>query len=331
MREPHADTDRGRDADGNADPRGGGESTGNSDADPNELGDPADDTDPNAGTFTRFRCNACAFIDFLTTTMKRSRLIRTWRIWSWAVGIAILSPLSGRAASDEALRARYAPAVVRIETVNPECASSGTGFFVSPDGLVMTNLHVMACALAHGGAGIKITHDGKSTRAYRIASCGRNFQQDLCVLKIDAYPRVHFTARSALPPEGEPVFTLGHPRGQWYVLSSGALLGRANLTGWSEVAISVPIQPGNSGGPIFTADGTLVGVVAHTMTRVLSGLRPELQPNRAQAYGISTLEVDRFLSRMYSGGNFRYWEPATYLGAHPETQEAVEAYIGDRR
>lgn len=133
--------------------------------------------------------------------------------------------------------------------------SSGSGFYVSNEGYLVTNHHVVdGCArLARG--------DG--TPLELVATDAKN---DLALLK---GPPVADAARLRVAPDamqGEPVLTYGYPLQG--VLSSSGQLGAGMVSALAglrdhpgHLQIDVPVQPGNSGGPLLDRRGLVVGVV----------------------------------------------------------------------
>ena len=136
--------------------------------------------------------------------------------------------------------------------------SQGTGFFVSRDGHLVTNNHVVDECSA-----VTVTQPGSPPiRAQVVARDGTN---DLAVLKVaskpDAVPALATRARV-----GENVYAYGFPL-------SGLLATTGNFTAGSITAtagmgddtrmvqISAPVQPGNSGGPLLDQSGNVVGVI----------------------------------------------------------------------
>ncbi len=72
-----------------------------------------------------------------------------------------------------------------------------------------------------------------------------------------------FAQPIATPKEGENIFVIGHPEGLKFTLSTGIVSRMENST----LQISAPISPGNSGGPVYDAQGNLLGVVSSTMDK----------------------------------------------------------------
>jgi S1-C subfamily serine protease len=138
--------------------------------------------------------------------------------------------------------------------------SQGTGFLVSPDGLVMTAYHVVEDSKT-----IKVRCQGYDLVTAKLGE--RSQTLDIAVLHTDLRGTPYLPAadpRSAR--SGDPVFSMGFPTAGYLgpepKYFNGAI---SSLSGGGREAsmllISVPAQPGSSGSPLLTMDGTVVGVV----------------------------------------------------------------------
>jgi hypothetical protein len=144
--------------------------------------------------------------------------------------------------------------------------SSGTGFYVSHEGHVVTNSHVV-----DGCQQINISHNGVKLRASMVVNDRVN---DLAILRVSTQPHtiVYFREGGGIRP-GEDILAFGYPLGG---LLSDELKGNKGminaLSGLSNdsrfVQMSAPIQPGNSGGPLLDEGGSLVGVVTSSINAV---------------------------------------------------------------
>jgi S1-C subfamily serine protease len=131
-----------------------------------------------------------------------------------------------------------------------------TGFAVSRDGAVLTNNHVVA------GCRNLRTRDGRPLRVI-----GRNAGSDLALLKADLAPHAVAVFRTGPTPKlGDAVVAFGFPLPG--ILSSEGNVSTGVLSATSGldndirfVQISAPVQPGNSGGPLFDSSGHVIGVV----------------------------------------------------------------------
>lgn len=162
----------------------------------------------------------------------------------------------------DTLYTRTAPAVVRIEVRDDKFrgVSQGTGFFVSSDGLLVTNHHVI-----DGGAFATVeTAEGATLFVEGVAAVDK--VQDLALLKVKAAGLGCLVLSGAeRPPVGTRVFAIGHPRGvKNSTLSEGLVSSVGVALGGDVPSIqtTAPVSPGSSGGPLLTADGRVVGVIA---------------------------------------------------------------------
>lgn len=143
-------------------------------------------------------------------------------------------------------------------------ASSGTGFFVSRDGLVLTNAHVV-----DGCASIRVTDRDGATAPANVAFASDKVN-DLALLRTRIVPGEIAALRRTPVQRGEEVAAFGYPLTS--VLSSGGSFTRGDVSATEgmkddtrHMQISVPVQPGNSGGPVVDFYGNVVGVVRHKL------------------------------------------------------------------
>jgi serine protease Do len=142
---------------------------------------------------------------------------------------------------------------------NREGRSLGSGFFISSDGFIVTNNHVVANAREV----VVSLKDGQELQADII---GTDPQTDLAVLKVKksgAYPFVQFATRSR-PRVGDWVVAVGNPFGLGGTATAGIVsaTGRelANEVFTDFIQVDAPINRGNSGGPTFNLQGEVIGV-----------------------------------------------------------------------
>ena len=150
-------------------------------------------------------------------------------------------------------------------------AVTGSGFIIRENGYILTNHHVIDTAV-RGGHEIKVMlHNGEE---YTAEVVGYETEYDIAVLKIDAEGLPAATlGDSDLLMVGEPLYVIGNPLGELtYTLTSGLLSAldrditlQDETTGESKTVnmfqISAAVNSGNSGGPVYSARGEVIGVV----------------------------------------------------------------------
>jgi serine protease Do len=163
------------------------------------------------------------------------------------------------------------PAVAPKAPEDRPRASSGTGFYVSRDGHLLTNAHVVKDCTS-----IEVNGPNGPVPA-RIAA--RDASNDLALLKTEITPLKVVALRSGVRL-GEAVAVFGYPLSGVLATSGNFTLGNITaLTGIGDdtryFQISAPVQPGNSGGPLVDANGNFIGVV----TAKLNALRVMVATN----------------------------------------------------
>ncbi len=135
----------------------------------------------------------------------------------------------------------------------------GSGFIISKDGYILTNHHVITGA---SEVTIKLT----DRREFKAKVIGSDEQYDVALLKIDAknLPTVRIGDSSSLKP-GQWVVAIGSPFGLDHSVTAGIVsaLGRSTSDDQRYVPFiqtDVPINQGNSGGPLLNTRGEVIGI-----------------------------------------------------------------------
>lgn len=133
----------------------------------------------------------------------------------------------------------------------------GTGFVIAEDGLIATNLHVI-------GEARPITvqlADGSKHEATVVQASDRKL--DLAIVKIDAKRKLKPLplGDSNKVKQGSPIVAIGHPRGLEHSVVAGVISGRRDMDGVSMLQLAIPIEQGNSGGPVLDPQGRVIGIV----------------------------------------------------------------------
>jgi serine protease Do len=190
--------------------------------------------------------------------------------------------------------------------------SNSSGFVISPDGHVLTSAH----ALFDAREAWVVTVDG---RRFRAGILGLDRSSDVALLKIDASDlSVAPVAPAARVCPGEWVAALGAPFGFDYSLTVGVVSAYPRfLTGGAGVPLiqsDVVMNPGSSGGPLFNADGLVIGM--NSMIFSATGIY----------IGVSfSLPIDRVM-RIAAG--FQSGSPRGHVGlrTQPVTPELGQAF-----
>ncbi|RIH84933.1 putative serine protease HhoA [Meiothermus luteus] len=188
------------------------------------------------------------------------------RGWIWiAVLLAALAaviqaqplrPAEVRAALEPVYN-RALPAALRIETI-PE--GTGSGFFISPSGLVLTAYHVV-----EGSRSLRVVNARRE--AFPAELVGYDEFRDLAVLRTQVREAVPFLPlETAISPRpGEPLLAIGNSRGEFIAPRYGLVntVERDIFPFFNSIAIStnIPLAPGDSGGPVLNQAGRVVAVV----------------------------------------------------------------------
>lgn len=159
----------------------------------------------------------------------------------------------------------YEPDEVRAQ----QGFSTGTAWFVSRDGHLVTSEHVV-----EGAAAIRAVDAAGSD--YEVEYLAGDVDNDLALLRVKGLRGDPLRIRAADSlRKGEEVFALGYPLIQLQGQEQKATFGRVNALSGAEdderfLQVDVPIQPGNSGGPLLDMQGRVVGVVTATLDQVAS-------------------------------------------------------------
>lgn len=134
----------------------------------------------------------------------------------------------------------------------------GSGFAISGNGYIVTNYHVVR------GADSVHVQNGKGS--YKVQSIYTDPVNDIAILKIndksfDNLPSLPYSIKKGTSSVGETVFTLGFPKDE-IVLGDGYVASRNGINGDTlAYQVAIPVNPGNSGGPLLDNSGNIVGII----------------------------------------------------------------------
>ena len=180
-----------------------------------------------------------------------------------------------------------------IQNINNKEKSStpshygATGFMLTKDGYVVTNYHVV-----NGADSIHLQNN--KGQSYRAKVIHLDAQKDLAILHISdstfrSLKNVPYTFKKQNSDLGEDIYTIGFPRDE-------AVYGQGYLSSFTGYAgdtiayqISIPVNPGNSGGPVLDNQGNIIGII--------SGKQKGID---GAAFAIKTKELIETLNRIPS-------------------------------
>jgi S1-C subfamily serine protease len=137
---------------------------------------------------------------------------------------------------------------------------TGTGFAITSDGYILTSYHVVEDA-----SSIYISNEKLGQVQVKTVYTDKSL--DLAVLKVDdadfkGFTDMPYSFKKSISDPGEKVFTLGFPR-EDLVYNEGSISSYTGYEGdTTAYQISIPVNPGNSGGPLFDGQGNLLGIIS---------------------------------------------------------------------
>lgn len=198
----------------------------------------------------------------------------TWAAGAQADAVKITGQIGATAARQKLTAAQVSeqasPAVALVEVRDPDYTllGTGSGFFIDPSGIAVTNYHV----IDDGYFVVFKTLDNQEYLAYRVLYADK--ERDIAVLRTGnvtqgrdenapwSVPYLNMAAPSSIH-NGDVVFAIGSPLGLENSITNGLVSNRERtLPGetYSYIQTSAPISPGNSGGPLLNEYGEVIGV-----------------------------------------------------------------------
>lgn len=150
-----------------------------------------------------------------------------------------------------------APSLVKITQLGREGADGiGSGFIVSADGLIATNLHVI-------GEARRLQVEMNDGKTHAVTSVhATDAHRDLALLKIDVKGLKPLPlGDSKKVRQGESVVAMGAPEGLGFSVVQGVLSATREIDGNDMLQVAIPIEKGNSGGPLLDMRGKVLGIL----------------------------------------------------------------------
>lgn len=189
------------------------------------------------------------------------------------------------------------------QAMKREQSRAGTGFFIHPDGVMVTSLH-----LVNKGSNITVTTQGERRHSAQLLI--KSEPCDLAVIKVATRVQhwLPIQRDAKKIKRGSEVLTVGFPRVNLQGFESKVTNGLiSSLTGVANdpnfFQISVPIQPGNSGGPLVSREGLVVGVISSKLANNTTSDPASVQPENVNYAVKSTCLRDLLITLP---GKYRY-------------------------
>lgn len=225
------------------------------------------------------------FTQALNEVLASKKLENYFKLSNTSAKLAQSTLAKPTAKLSNAAEAQIATVIVKTEK------GHGSGFAITNDGYIITNYHVIASKTLNKPYDVTIIlNDGSKVKATFVKA---NKDRDLALLKVDS----KFEKCFELPAQKnfktfEELYAMGAPRsielGQ--SATKGILSSERNVNGVSLLQVSMNINSGNSGGPMFNANANLVGVVSAK----LFGFGVE-----GVAFGVPAFKIAEYLSVDY--------------------------------
>jgi len=169
--------------------------------------------------------------------------------------LSVCVAFQGRATTIPEIVAKAKPAVVQVvaSDANWSPIRTGTGFFISADGDLLTNFHVI-----QGATHISARTDKGAIFVFERLIAG-SADSDVALLKFQAADLDYLKiGNSTNAVEGETVLVIGNPEGLQGTVSNGIISAFRETR--SLIQITAPISPGSSGSPVLDETGQVIGM-----------------------------------------------------------------------
>ena len=184
------------------------------------------------------------------------------------------SAISERA---ETLFSEYKNAVVQvriIDKVSQSKSAIGSGFFISSDGYIVSNFHVVS-EWVYKPDRYQIKYLLNNKQEGELTLVGIDVVHDLALLKTDLKPETHFNFSGRKLIQGEHLYSFGNPHDIGLSIVEGTYNGYIEKSLYKKIHYTGSVNPGMSGGPVVDRNGSVAGVNVSGAGNQLSFLVPK--------------------------------------------------------
>jgi tetratricopeptide (TPR) repeat protein len=268
---------------------------------------------------------------------KPVRFIKIVIIFILASALLVYPTISSAQKDFSALVKKVVPsvAVINVYDIDGKLKNLGTGFFITPDGGLVTNYHVIEGGMR---AEAKLS-SGEVLPIEGIISEDR--EGDLVLLTIGlkgrSFPTLKLTETKI--ESGQPVIVIGSPFGLEGTVSDGIISGIRNVPDfWEIIQITAPISKGSSGSPVLNMRGEVIGVATffikegQSLNFAISGDKVKSLLSRRETKPVKIIELlkrdfqsysELFILSYYSYIEGRYEDAIRY------TKERIQKRLND--
>jgi serine protease Do len=181
-----------------------------------------------------------------------------------------------RSAATSEVFSRYASRVIKVQVVETSSgakASFGSGFFVTADGHIVTNYHVISSLInTPERYRAEMIEPGGATLPVTVVAF--DAVNDLAVLSSGLRGRPYFEVGPSPVAQGTRLFSLGHPKDLGLSIVEGTYNGLLLHTLYPRIHLTASLNPGMSGGPTIDDAGHVIGINVSTQGNQVSFLVP---------------------------------------------------------
>ena len=196
--------------------------------------------------------------------------------------LLVLCPLFAAAADEPAsplsqsMFEKYSPGILQVRVLERRSStksSIGSGFLVSDDGRVVTNYHVISKVVFDIDK-YRLDVVDREGNSYAASVRGLDVVHDVAVIQVLGFKGTVLPSQCKELAQGEHLFSFGNPHDLGTTVVEGIYNGNVEYSLFDRLHFTGSINPGMSGGPVFTSDGRLAGVNVATSGEQISFLVP---------------------------------------------------------
>ena len=191
---------------------------------------------------------------------------------------------------------RNSPLVFQIKVIDQASGNKsiiGSGFQVSPSGVIATNYHVVSeYVLERDKYSIEVLdHENNSFKSSLISF---DIVHDLALLQADGLGEQALELSEDTLAHGNRIYSMGNPNDLGMTIVEGTYNGLVEASRYNKYLFSGSLNPGMSGGPVFNSDGEVIGINVSKGGEQISFLVPVRHLVELMSYGYKPLSADDY-------------------------------------